>query len=194
MRTSQWLLGLATTSTIVAAVAVGCGGSTSSGNATDSGSATDVTTEHVEAAAPDTGPETAPPEDAPSEACAVDANLSTLMVPDASIGDSGATTSECLACIQSSCSSEVTACNADCTCKTDIVSFIGCVATGMAAQTCGLPLVTGGNGPATALLTCLAGPAFGGTGPGCLSQCGVTLPSTDGGGNEGGDAGDAASD
>jgi hypothetical protein len=194
MRSSQWLLGLATTSAIIAAVASGCGGSTSGGSPQDSG-APDVTADHYEAAAPEAAAETGSM-DAGPEACAVDANMASLMVPDASLGDAGATTSGCLTCIQTNCSSGVTACSADCACDTAVVGLLGCVASGASLVTCGTPLLTGGDPTETALLSCLAGPAFGGSGPGCLTECGYAGMG-DGGKKEGGggqDGGDAASE
>jgi hypothetical protein len=196
MRSSQWFLGLATTSAIIAAVASGCGGSTSGGSPEDSGTA-DVTTDHSEAAAAEAAAETGTMDAAP-EACAVDANLASLMVPDASIGDAGATTSGCLSCIQANCSSGVTACSADCACDTAVVGLLGCVASGESVVTCGEPLLTGGDATETALLACLAGPLLGGSGPGCLTQCGYAGMGDGGkkeGGGEGGgggDGGDAA--
>jgi hypothetical protein len=187
MRASQWLLGLATSFAIVATVASGCGGSTNGTTPLDSG-APDVTTDHVaEAATPEAASEAAP-QDTGSDACAIDASLSDI--PDAAIGDAGATTETCFSCIQTNCGSELTACNADCTCKTDVATLITCIASGAGAETCGAGVLGGNDTAATALLECIAGPLLGGSGPGCLTQCGFTLPG-DGGGHEGGEAGTA---
>jgi hypothetical protein len=185
MRASQWLLGLATTSAIVAAVASGCGGSTNSGGPTDSGTS-DVTADHTEAAAAEAAADTSPPQDTGSDACAIDASLTSI--PDAAIGDAGATTEGCFSCIEANCGSDLAACNADCTCKTDVATLIGCIASGASAVTCGSGVLGGNDTAATALLECIAGPLLGGSGPGCLTQCGFTLPS-DGGGKEGGEGG-----
>jgi hypothetical protein len=184
MRFSQWLLGGATAAAIAGAIASGCGGSTNNNTPVDSGTdvnAADSPSEAAKEAAAETGPADAGP-----DACTVDADLSTLQVPDASIGDSGATTAECYSCIETTCSTQLTACNGDCTCKTDIVQFIACVGGGGQILTCGAPLV-GGDPAALALLVCTGGSAaaqLGGSGPGCLKQCGVSLP--EGGAGEGG--------
>jgi len=182
MRFSQWLLGGATTAAIACAIASGCGGSTNNNTPVEAGTVVDATPEAAKEAAAETGPQDAAP-----EACAVDADLSSLQVPDASIGDSGATTAECYSCIETTCSSQLTTCNGDCTCKTDIITFITCVGGGGQILTCGGPLLTGGDPAALALLVCTGGSAaaqLGGSGPGCLKPCGVTLP--EGGAGEGG--------
>ena len=179
MRASQWLLGLATASAIVGAVASGCGGSTNNNNgSTDA--ATDVTTDHFEAAAPEAAPEAAP-QDAAAEACPVDADVTWPTVPDASLGDSGSTTGACLACVQAACPDLLSECNALCSCKEAFGTFETCVAAGTSITTCGADLVSSGL-PLTDC-TCAVS---------CANTCGVTLPGD--GGDGGGDSGDAAGD
>ncbi len=170
MRASQWLLGLATTSAILGAVAAGCGGSPTSGTPVKEAGA-DVSADVAQEAAT---PEAATDSGA---ACDVTANLTSLAVPDASIGDSGASTDGCYACIQSTCSTQLSACNADCTCKTDVVTLLECLGTGGSVISCGETLyaTSGSDTAAIALLTCLAGPALGGSGAGCLTPCGYSL-------------------
>jgi hypothetical protein len=193
MRASGWLLGVAVVCATVGMVGAGCGGS-SQESPSDAGSA-DATRDQ---GAPETGmPEAAMDAmDAAAMdsgmACAVDADLTTAMVPDASIGDSGATTETCYACIESNCGSQLADCNADCTCKTNILGFVQCVGSGGSLTACGSGLALSGDPATTALGRCVAGPLLGGSGPGCLQPCGVTLP--DGGSGDGGQMGDAASD
>ncbi|HEY8038577.1 MAG TPA: hypothetical protein VIF15_02235 [Polyangiaceae bacterium] len=172
MRASQWLLGLATASTILGAVASGCGGSSTDNGPTDSGS--DVTLDVVSEPAVEAAAEAS---DAPDEACAVDADISTLPVPDASIGDSGKPVSGCVDCVKNACPNLIPKCNASCACKTAFVAFEACVGQGQSLLTCGGALVNAG-GLTIADVTCAAA---------CTGPCGVTLPSE--GGSEGGEGG-----
>jgi hypothetical protein len=190
MRASQWLLGFATAGAVVGMVAAGCGGSSSNNEPTDSG--TDVSVD--QGAAPETGPEAAVeagPMDTGSMACMVDADLTMIMVPDASIGDSGATTEGCYSCLNTTCSAQIAACNADCACKTEIINFLGCIGAGGTLITCGAGLLQS-DSTTQQLGACAAGPALGGSGPGCLKQCGVSGPpptgdaGTDAGGGDSG--------
>ena len=189
MRASQWLLGLATMGTVFGAVAAGCGGSSSSGGGTKDSGPGDVTAEKAVEAAVEAAPEAAA--ETGSDACVFDGSLTNLTIPDAAIGDSGASTDECYGCIQTTCNSQLAACGADCACATAVEGFLGCVAAGTSPTTCGTGLATSGNTSALLLGLCVGGSAFpGGTGPGCLHQCGVTIPEggipTEGGGGEGG--------
>jgi hypothetical protein len=185
MRFSQWLLGGATAAAIAGSIASGCGGSTNNNTPVEAGAdvAVDSPPEAAKEAAAETGPE-----DAASEACAVDADLTTLQPPDAAIGDSGATASGCFSCIKSTCTTQLSACNADCTCKTAVEQFLACVAGGGQVTTCGAGLAQGGGTAGLPLGLCVAGSAFpGGSGPGCLHECGVSIP--EGGAGEGGGEG-----
>jgi hypothetical protein len=190
MRVSQWLLGGATTAAIAATIASGCGGSTNDNRATDSGAvgATDAAPEAAPEAAAEAG------QDAPVEACTADADLTQLSEPDAEIGDTGATDVGCYTCIKTTCTSELTACSADCACNNAVIKYLTCMQTGGATITCGTGLATGGGASGLPLVLCVAGSAFpGGSGPGCLHACGVALPeagATEAGPAEGG-GGDA---
>jgi hypothetical protein len=194
MRASQWLLGGATAATIVAAIASGCGGSTNSNTTQDSG--TDATNDVATEAAPkeaaaETGPEAAA-ETGPT--CVADADITKLNPPDAEIGDSGQTAAGCYSCIETTCGSQLSACNADCACNVAVVAFLNCVQGGGAVTTCGAGLATGGGTAGLPLGLCVAGSAVpGGSGPGCLHACGVSLPEGgppgDGGGDSAGDTG-----
>jgi hypothetical protein len=180
MRASQILLGLATATAMFAAVASGCGGSSNSGSPNDSG-AQDVTTDHVEAAV-EAAPEAEAAADVAVEACVpVDADLTTLPVPDASVLDGGVSIAACVACVRASCASELEACNADCVCLDTIV---GCIGNGT-----GINLTCAGS-------SILSDPAVQGLGVCveslCLSDCSPPKAGTDGGDGGDGNLGDAA--
>jgi hypothetical protein len=199
MRASRWLLGLATTLATAGAVVSGCGGSTSGGNnntAKDSGGAADVTAADVvdsgkpdvsEAAAVDVVVQDTAP------ACSIDANITSLNIPDAQIGDSSASTDGCYSCIQTTCPSQLSACNADCTCNNDVGTLLTCIGSGTSVITCGTPIISGGASDTAGLLliSCVAGSAFpGGSGPGCLAACGYSVATgPEGGPGDGGDGG-----
>jgi hypothetical protein len=184
MRASQWLLGLAAaSSTIVAAVAAGCGGSSNNGSPAKD-AAVDVKADVVEAA-----PTVEASVDAAEEtACEVDADISTLNVPDASIGDSGVSAEACYSCIQTTCGAALTACNTDCSCKSGALTLFQCLGTGGSIASCLAPLVSDITDPYVEELgACLLGSSSSlGTGAGCVAQCGAS------GLLGGGDGGDAA--
>ena len=83
-------------------------------------------------------------------------------VPDLAINDAGATTTTCLACIDTSCATQATACNGDCACAGNVVSLLICTASGQSAQAC---LTSGGDSAFTALALC--------TGLLCGRPCGL---------------------
>jgi hypothetical protein len=181
MRTIKWLVGFAVAGTTAGMIASGCSGDDNVAPSQDSGS--DHTTADTGAppeAAAEAGVDSGGP-DAP--ACMTDADLSTLNVPDAEIGDSGAFAPVCYSCIETTCAAALAACSADCVCNVGVQMFIACVATpGMNAISCGTALATSGNANAAALEACVGGPIAQGPPPGCLNECGVNL----GGGPEGG--------
>jgi hypothetical protein len=180
MRASQWLLGLATTMAIAGAAASGCGGSSSSGG-TDSGAA-DVTTDHVEAAV-EAAPEAAPMDSAPETAAcvAVDADLTTLPVPDASLADGGVNIATCVSCLRANCHSELEACNTDCVC---IDTIVNCVAGGAVSFSC-IPSGALTDPALQSLGLCIE--------TACASSCTPPKAPTDGGDGGGdGSMGDAA--
>jgi hypothetical protein len=124
------------------------------------------------AAEPDAFSEAAP-EGGPQ--CVPDADLTMISLPDGSGGDSGVDVSACLACIRSTCAAQLTACSADCTCQVGIDDFVACLSGSTDPRVCALRLV---NGVPTSLpvAICVGGVALGGTGVGCLIQCGAPLP------------------
>jgi hypothetical protein len=197
MRASQWLLGLATAGAVVGMIGSGCGGSSTNNGPADSGP--DVTQDQ---GAPETGMPEAAPEAAPMDAgatCAVDADLTMLQnVADAEIGDSSATDLTCYTCMQATCAAQLATCNANCTCKTDILTFLGCIGAGSPILSCGGGLIT--DTTALPLIGCLAGSSSGfpgATGPGCLKECGVNTdggPTMGDGGAGDGSAGDGSAD
>jgi hypothetical protein len=199
MHARKWLLGFVVAGAAAAVTAAGCGGDNGapapadSGpdqTAGDTGSTPDVANEM----AAETGPEAA--------ACVPDADITMLMVPDAAIGDSGVTLPECYSCIQTTCQTQLAACNLDCGCNAAVQQFAACVVDPtMTLNICGAGLVTGGGATGTTLLACVGGSvasALGGSGPGCVAQCAPSLlMGGDGGGTDGateGGGGDAAGD
>jgi hypothetical protein len=173
MRASHWLLGLATVGTVFGAVAAGCGGSSSSGGGSPDSSTSDVTAEKAPEAAAEAeaAVEAAPP-------CPIDGSITSFPVPDASLGDSGATTEGCVSCVTTSCPTVITACNANCACKEAFATFEQCVAAGGSIQTCAVALASDPDaGIGITQLGCAIP---------CASACGVTIPTGDGGGGEGG--------
>jgi hypothetical protein len=110
-----------------------------------------------------------------------DGGLETLDVPDAEIGDSGATLPECYACFEYACPGQLAACNADCACTMGVLGFVQCLAAGNTTVGCGTMFVGGGDRNAQALGTCIAGPLLGGPGPGCLVPCGIASAGVDAG-------------
>ena len=107
------------------------------------------------------------------------ASLNDLSLPDASLGDSGASTATCVACMKSSCASDITSCNSDCVCKEGVDDALNCVA---AAGTLSLACLGGlqSNANATNLGTCIY--------LACKNECGL------GGFGDGGGAADSGDD
>ena len=102
--------------------------------------------------------------DSPANEC-VDADITNLAIPDASLGDGGANTAECSACLKKNCSGELDVCQADCQCREGVLSFFNCVGTGKPLTTCGASLAGAGS-TAQGLALC----AFS---SGCDTKCGV---------------------
>ena len=105
-----------------------------------------------------------------------DADLNTLSLPDAALGDSGASVGTCLDCTRGSCETQISACNASCQCKNDIDDALNCIAQqGGLNASCAGGLLSGGDVPAQNLGQCLY--------LSCQNECGL-------GGFNFGDAGD----
>jgi hypothetical protein len=203
MRRGKWLLGCVLAGVAGVSMSAGCGDDSVANAPMDSGTADQTT---GDTSVPDTGVEAATPEAEAGPACMTDADLTMLMLPDASLDDAGDTIASCIGCIMQNCATQVAACNGDCVCNVAVQKFIQCVAAGTdgGALTCGTKLALGSDSNGLTLGECVAGPKFGGTGPGCLDQCGQgALNKGDGGDSaapEGGSdattdgAGDAAPD
>jgi hypothetical protein len=114
-----------------------------------------------EASAADSAPDRlAEDAETDSSVCEVDANVEFT------------TEANCYSCIETTCSSQLSACNANCTCKTDLVAILACMSSGGNDVSC-LGSVPGFS---QGLVDCVAGPAVGGPGPGCLAACGASVP------------------
>lgn len=169
---------------VALAIGGGCGGSSSdnSGNNTPDATA-DVTL--------DTAPpkqDSAPDVTDAAKVCTVDADLNNINVPDAALGDAGATVSCLITCGKSACSTELSACNADCDCKGALLSVFDCMKTGQSLQACALA-ASGQLDPNTQQTLQTLGFCIYGA---CGNQCGLTQQTGDGGKPDA--AGDAASD
>jgi hypothetical protein len=120
---------------------------------TDAGGTSDVTTTPTDTGAIE---EPAPSNDAAT--CDLSADFTT-QIPDASIGDSGSTTGECLACTKKNCGDDINNCNADCPCQGLAGNALECYLqhqdnpTQCAAQFAGVNSTTQGIG--LGLLTCV---------------------------------------
>lgn len=131
MRARHILLLLAVASCSVTGLLVACGGTADDTVTPDAGS--DVTVDAPkDLGAPDVVVDAGPPP------CATDADLFTISVPDANIGDTGVSVQACATCLKTSCKSDITDCNAVCECKDAIISVYDCLGKGKALQTCGI--------------------------------------------------------
>jgi hypothetical protein len=109
-----------------------------------------------------------------------DADLNDLSLPDASLGDSGASTATCVACMKASCAGDITQCNADCTCKDGVDDALNCVA---GAGGLSLSCLSGlqGNTNATNLGECIFLACKDACGLGGFGDGGISDASDDGG-------------
>ena len=135
MRAMKIFLGFAASSAFVGAIAAGCGSSSSPTQPQDSGPG-DVTMEAMPM--PEAAPEATPDvmEAAADVACVPDANVTMLPVPDASIGDAGATAAGCFSCIEAACPMVIAQCNMSCACVAAFEAFDTCLAAGGGLLTC----------------------------------------------------------
>lgn len=142
MRAARLLLGLSASFAVIASIAAGCGGGTTSNPPADSGTTADVTMEAAPMeAAVEAAVEAAPVEAAVADAaCVPDASLSSITIPDAGLADSGVNVGECLSCFETACPSIVASCDQSCVCVSAIETFAQCIGT-----------------PGSSLLGCAAG-------------------------------------
>jgi hypothetical protein len=61
----------------------------------------------------------------------IDADLTTLAIPDAAIGDAGLTVLSCYTCLVNQCRMQLATCDVDRTCNPAVATIPGCLATGM---------------------------------------------------------------
>lgn len=92
------------------------------------------------------------------DACATDADIRKLDVPDASFGSTG-NASGCYDCMKAKCGAEVDACAASCDCSVAAESLFKCLGQGSAMLTCGQAALSaagpGAAGPGQTMLTCI---------------------------------------
>jgi hypothetical protein len=189
MRAMRIFLGFAASSALVSAIVAGCGSSSSPTSPVDSGSG-DVTMEampQMEAAAPEAGPDVM--DSAIVDACVPDTSLSSIPVPDAALGEAGATAASCVMCIAgaSACQPLVTACNQSCACIGAFEAFSNCLSTpGGSFVAC--------LGDLSSLASFTDAGSTTACGASCLVQCGFSLPTGDGGPPPGDGGADGAGD
>ncbi len=172
MKTRLWLGALLVgfpMACVSGALGAGCGGSSDDSTGNTSDASQDVT-------AKDTS--TADVVQIQDAGRCDDADLNTLSLPDASLGDSGASVGTCLGCTRASCSEQITECNKDCECKNGIDDALNCVAEqGTLSASCVGSV--GNDTNAQALGECIY--------LSCQNECGLGGFSLDGG--DGGDGG-----
>ncbi|CAN5196765.1 hypothetical protein BH09MYX1_BH09MYX1_09230 [soil metagenome] len=110
-----------------AAFMFACGGTEDTPPVVDAGK--DGTT--IVDAAPDTAAEAAV-----EAGCATDASLTSLVPPDAAIGDSGATLPGCAACLKTKCASDINDCDKLCECKDAVIGVYDCLGKNKGFQQC----------------------------------------------------------
>jgi hypothetical protein len=182
MRSKHFFIGLASCVSVACAISTGCSSSSSDDSAAppvDAGPDVTAMDAAPDVAKMDTGVvETGP------EACAVDADLATLPVPDASIGDSGATAAECVSCVKVACPTLIATCQMSCECVTAFVDFEQCIGTGQALFGCATSTL-GGAGIGETQLACALS---------CEDECGVGGGGPDGGDGAAADGDDGSTD
>jgi hypothetical protein len=168
MRKLHWLLGITVGCAAIGFVACGGSSSDNNNNTTPDASAGSDAKNDV-APVVDAGPPDVI-EDAAEPPCQNDADLSKITVPDAALGDSGASVGTCIKCGKDTCGPEFDDCQADCECRSAFSDFYDCLgADGGSIFSCGQGLFGNGipGGATTALLQCV--------GAGCSDECGLSL-------------------
>jgi hypothetical protein len=130
--------------------------------------------------------------EAASPTVCADASIDELPIPDASVGDSGINTNVCFACLKTTCSSELAACNRNCDCRNVVVDFLTCSdKMPQNAQMCAFSAFGSAMGEAAALSQNVGQCAF----LGCQQECipaGFLDAGSDANANDASDAGDAS--
>ena len=202
MRVRHLLLGTLSGLFGVGLLAVGCGGTTQTAPVADSGAKQDVAVDApmvtpMAEAGPDTSVDASVDASDAGSTCA-DASLANL--PDASLADASSV-GVCSACVQTTCSAQVTACTNDCDCGGALSDLFACFAKGKSLITCGTPIYMNLSGDsqmlALAVVECIDPSFFKMPGDGCTQECaiGAFLPKDAGKDSATSDAGgDAESD
>ena len=85
-----------------------------------------------------------------------DARITEPELPDAALGDSGATVASCVACVEESCGTEVATCQAECGCREAAIGFFRCLGAGATSSACSADAFGEGTSPGLLLLgSCL---------------------------------------
>ncbi len=178
MRAMRILLGFSAASALAGAVASGCSSSSSPATPQDSGSG-DVTMEAMPQpeAAPEAEAETGGPDVVDSgTVCVPDTSVSSIPVPDAALGDAGATVAGCMMCVaqSSGCSQLVAECSENCVCIDAFQMFSHCLSSpgGSLFACAGTLQGLAASGIDASTIACVTG---------CATACGYTQPSGDGG-------------
>jgi hypothetical protein len=129
MRGKQFFVGFAAAAALCAPMFAGCGGDSEPNPAT---TPVDSGTSNKDSSAgsnsdPKSDASTTPPTitDA-AVVCVNDANFTTGDITDAPLGDSGATTVSCVACIRTKCANELGTCQGECECRETITRIFTC--------------------------------------------------------------------
>ena len=162
MRARHILLLLAVASCSVTGLLVACGGTADDTANLDAGK--DVTVDAPkDLGAPDVV-------DAGPTPCLTDADLLTMPLPDANIGDSGGSVQACGTCLKTSCNSDISDCNKICDCKDAVVGLYDCLGKGKSLQTCGIQNFLGASQETQNIGLSLVGCAS----SKCKVQCGLS--------------------
>ncbi len=177
MRVRPWLFGVSSGLLLAGLTAAACGGTSVDGpaKADSGGAAQDAPIDTMLPPAPDTGADAT--QDDAGSMCSTDADITTAALPDASLGDGASSIGRCAACVQTTCKTELSACNDNCDCKGALVDFFTCYSGGSPILTCGASLI-GLSGDARTLgqkIGLCIDPAFIGLpGDGCKVECAVS--------------------
>lgn len=133
-----------------------CGGGSTGG---DDAAADNTAPDAQKEAAADTGVKDSGP-----GPCAVDADLNTLQIPDATI-DGGINTGVCWSCLKGGCQMYINQCNMTCDCKQGVLDFLDCMGKGGTIQSCAAGLAAIDPNFALQFGTCAYG--------NCQTQCGL---------------------
>lgn len=148
----RMILAVVSASSLTLGVYTACGGDDTS-SATDAGPDTSVAdTGPKDTGAPDTGPDTG----VDAGCAAPDLNQLISLVDASAVDAGGLDIGACFACAVSDagCGKQVQTCNADCTCRTDVEMFVGCITMDPTKLiSCATPVL--GNPAGAAFIQCV---------------------------------------